>query len=804
MKLQPERNIPVLDTGDYVVFPGSSLTILVQKDRSVAALERARSGDQWMLAVPHARGVAESGSGVEDLARMGTLCRIQQVQDKRNGQKVVLFSAEERFQVTAFREVEGGFEADGAVLPDRRDADDATLRSLLESLKEAAAEILELLPVDGKSLAKRVEELDDPVLLSYLAVQHMGLSHADAFEILETTSQKTRLLRILELLVGRRESLRLQTKIQETLSKNLGKQQREALLREQMRAIREELGEGEAGRNGDDYRKKVDDAGMSPEVREVALREIARLERMGEQSAESQVVRSYLDLLCEMPWSKVSNATIELDRAREILDRDHYGLKKIKKRIIEHLAVMKLRPEKRGSILLFVGPPGVGKTSLGKSIAEALRREFVRVSLGGARDDADIRGHRRTYVGALPGRIIDGIRRARTKDPVFVLDEIDKVARGWGGDPASALLEALDPEQNVSFHDHYLDVPFDLSQVLFIGTANSREGIPGPLLDRMEVIELTGYTADEKFHIAQSHLLPDELKEHGLQQAVVELPDSLLQKVIDDYTREAGVRSLRRELAKLCREAARRVAENPAETVAFREEDLRETLGPVRFEHEEIESENVPGVVTGMAWTPVGGDVLFVEAAVIPGDGKTVVTGQLGDVMKESSQIAVALARSRLDGIAKNVLFKDKDIHLHVPGGAIPKDGPSAGVALLSAVASMMLGIPVSSKLAMTGEITLRGKVLPVGGIKEKVLAAARSGVTEVLLPVKNARDLDELPEELRQSLRFYFVSDIEELLRWVFGGVIPERPRPSPLPAFPSGTAGGGQVRIQASSGTM
>ncbi|MFN8392490.1 MAG: endopeptidase La [Bdellovibrionota bacterium] len=776
MSIFPEREIPVLLTGELVIFPGAEISLYVKQPRNVEAVQLAQKEDGWILAVS-VKGSERSSQDAtrEDLSKVGVVGKLVDVQQGRGSGLQITFRAQDRFQIGAVIERDGVFLADGAALIDRNDADEGTLASLHATLQSTAIEILELLPADTTRLIEEVRRIGDPAELSHRVSQSMSLGQKDAQEILETTSLKNRLLKLLELLVNRKESLKVQFKIQETLSESVGKKQREAVLREQLKAIQEELGEGGEGPSPDDYRKRVEDAGMTDEAKQVALREVSRLERMSDQSAESHVIRSYLDLLCEMPWNKTSQDEIDLERAEAVLERDHYGLKKIKRRILEHLAVMKLRSEKRGSILLFVGPPGVGKTSLGKSIAEALGRQFVRASLGGVRDDADIRGHRRTYVGALPGRIVDGIRRAKTKDPVFVLDEIDKMSHGWGGDPASALLEVLDPEQNGTFHDHYLDVAFDLSEVLFIATANTRDSIPGPLLDRMEVIELTGYTTDEKLHIAKNHLLPDELGEHGLKEGQLELGDDALIRVIEGYTREAGVRSLRRELAKVCRHAAIRVAKNPLEKVTVDSTGLDEILGFPKFELEELESERVPGVVTGMAWTPVGGDVLFVEAVNVPGDGKVAVTGQLGDVMRESSQIAVALARVKLEGIAQSVLYKDRDIHIHVPAGAIPKDGPSAGVTLFTAVASMMLDVPVNPKLAMTGELTLRGKVLPVGGIKEKVLAAARFGVEEIILPSRNRKDLDELPADVRGRLKVHLVSDVNELLGIVFGTIIPD-----------------------------
>ena len=752
-----------------MVFPDTTLSIAVKNKKNIKAVTQAVSEGGWVVVLA-AKGNKTGGENVE-LARVGVAAKIIETKAGKNGALRVTFEAHSRFKVEDIQEAPEFTVASGAALLDRDDADPETLLKLKRSLEDAALEILELLPGNTSKFFDELKAISDFSEFSYKVAQLLGLSRKDGQELLENTSVKNRLLKLLELLVVRKESLKVQNKINETLSESVGKKQREAILREQMRAIQEELGEGSSsGPTAEDYRAKITESKMPEAAAQIALRELSRLERMGDQSSESHVIRNYLDLLCEMPWEKVSSGEVDLDRAEQVLDRDHYGLKKIKRRILEHLAVMKLRPEKRGSIVLLVGPPGVGKTSLGRSVAEALGREFVRVSLGGVRDDADIRGHRRTYVGALPGRIIDGIRRAKTKDPVFVLDEIDKVSRGWGGDPSSALLEVLDPEQNSTFHDHYLDVPFDLSQVLFVATANSRETIPGPLLDRMEVIELSGYTTDEKFHIAQSHLLPSELESHGLKAEQISVTNNALMRVIEGYTREAGVRSLNRELTKVVRGAAARIAKGVDLVVSIDEPDLAEILGPVRYEREEFEASHMSGVVTGMAWTPVGGDVLFVEAATIPGSGKVTVTGQLGDVMKESSQLAVALARTSLEGVAKNVVFPNHDIHIHVPGGAVPKDGPSAGVTMFTAVASMMLGKPINPKLAMTGEVTLRGKVLPVGGIKEKVLAAARFGVEEVILPVRNKRDLEEIPAEVRNTLRFHFVSHVNELMEHVFG----------------------------------
>lgn len=608
-------------------------------------------------------------------------------------------------------------------------------------------------------------------------------------KLLETVSIKNRCLALLEILQDRKNNLQVQSEIRGKLSEKFGKEQRNQILREQMRLIREELGESGSsqGKKGD-YREKIEQAGMPADVKEVALEELKRLEEQGGNSPETNVIRNYLDLLCALPWNKSALEKIDLARAREILDKDHYGLDKIKKRVLQHLAVMKLllrkpvpvtaqnieqghiKGKKAGSILLFVGPPGVGKTSLGQSIAKVLGRKFIRVSLGGVRDDAEIRGHRRTYIGAMPGRIIQGIKRVAENNPVMMLDEIDKLGAGFQGDPAAALLEVLDPEQNNSFHDHYLDVPFDLSKVFFIATANTLETIPGPLLDRMEVIELSGYTTAEKFHIAKAHLVAKEMSEHGLDASDLVISDEALLKVINDYTREAGVRNLQRKIAAVCRASTERILESTNLPVRIELKDIEEALGPPRYLHEVAERIAAPGVVTGLAWTPIGGEILFIESSLMPGSGRLILTGQLGDVMKESAQIALSLVRSRLATYAAFHEKDGKDIHIHVPQGAIPKDGPSAGVAIATALASLVSKISVDPKLAMTGEITLRGAVMPVGGIKEKVIAAHRAGITRVILSQENQKDLLDVPEEVRSQMKFEFVKNISEVYKLALG----------------------------------
>ncbi|MBV1730410.1 MAG: endopeptidase La, partial [Methanobacterium sp.] len=547
----------------------------------------------------------------------------------------------------------------------------------------------------------------------------------------------------------------------------MNKKHRENMLKEQLKAIQEELNDSEGGSGRKDYREMIEESQMPPEVREVALEEVNKLDRQGPHSSEENVIRNYLDLLTSLPWGKTDAKDIDIEAARELLNEQHYGLDKVKDRIIQHLTVMKLKKNKQGSILLLVGPPGTGKTSLGKSIAEALGRKYVRISLGGVKDESEIRGHRRTYLGALPGRIIHGMKRAGEVNPVFILDEVDKIRESYNGDPASALLEVLDPEQNDSFSDHYLEVPYDLSDVFFIATANSLRDIPGPLRDRMEIIEIGSYTSHEKFHIAKYHLIKEVLEDHGLDETQLQIDDQALETIIEKYTREAGVRGVKRQLSAVARVASEKIVLGKVELPYVVKADmLYDLLGHEITRHDRISENNPPGVVTGLAWTPVGGDILFIEGAFMPGTGKLMLTGQLGDVMKESAKISQSLIRSRLAFNLKQVEFDKKDLHIHVPSGSIPKDGPSAGVALLTTIASLVTGHKVDPELAMTGEISLRGAVLPVGGIKEKVLAAHRAGIKRVILPQDNDKDLDDVPEDVKSEMEFLLVETVEDVLK--------------------------------------
>ncbi len=793
------RPLPVLALRNLVLFPGVTVPIRVGRAQSIAAVRALRSGSNdkettgQLIAVLQRPLDQKEHISPDELHRVGVLCQIERVRgNEKDGFQLVVRGIE-RVRLVDPHESAGALRAVAEPMPESPDADPATLKALLESTKTLAKQILEFLPAGSDQMVTLVDGISDLDFLINIAGANIDIPIEQKQELLEIPSLKTRALRLLDLMQHVRDELKVRTEIRDKMSSKLGKNQREAILREQLRAIQEELGDGDdtgpGGKTSEDYRKKIDDAGMPDDVKKVALDELRRLETLGNQSPETHVIRNYLDLLVAMPWKPDAEQEIHLQNARGVLDTDHYGLDKIKKRLIEHLATMKLKEGGRGLILLFAGPPGVGKTSLGQSIAKALGRKFVRVSLGGVRDDAEVRGHRRTYIGAMPGRIIQGIKRAGSQNPVFLLDEIDKLGRGYQGDPAAALLEVLDPEQNGTFTDHYMDVPYDLSKVLFIATANSLETIPGPLLDRMEVIELSGYTTAEKLHIAKNHLLPKQLEDHGIKPEQMSISDEALLQVISHYTREAGVRDLQRKLAGLARASTTKIVEG-ASNVRVEMKDLEEALGPLRFDHEVTEKITPPGVTTGLAWTPVGGEILFIESALMPGNGRLTLTGQLGEVMKESAQIALTLIRSRLPQVSASLEFDKRDLHIHVPAGAIPKDGPSAGIAILTSIASLFSGRGVDPKLAMTGEVTLRGAVTPVGGIKEKVIAAHRAGVERVILSRKNEKDLRDVPDEVRSKLKFHLVDDVAEVLRFALNLDIPALDPNTglwgPLPANP------------------
>ncbi|WP_135470262.1 endopeptidase La [Crenalkalicoccus roseus] len=761
----PPDALPILPVRETVLFPGAVMPLVVGRPASVAAVQHAmRAGQQ--IGVLMQRSPEATEPARDDLHRTGTVANILRWITAPDGTHQLVCQGVQRFRVLDW--IEGHpFLAAGVLRIEEPEGRTPEIEARLLHLKGQALEALQLLPQVPEGLVGAVQAMDQAGPLADLVAAYLDLPPAEKQEILETLDLTERLDRVARALAQRIEVLRLTAEIGRQTRASLDQRQREVLLREQMAAIQRQLGE-EDGKAAEirELTEAIGKAGMPPEVEQAARKELRRLERMPEASPEHGMIRTYLDWLIELPWTLPEEKPIDIAEARRILDEDHFGLEKIKRRIVEYLAVRKLAPQGKAPILCFVGPPGVGKTSLGQSIARAMGRKFARVSLGGVHDEAEIRGHRRTYIGALPGTIIQAIRKAGARDCVMMLDEIDKMGRGIQGDPSAAMLEVLDPEQNNSFRDNYLGVPFDLSRVVFIATANMLDTIPGPLRDRMEIIELSGYTEAEKLEIARRYLVRRQLEANGLAPEQAEITEEALRAIIRSYTREAGVRGLEREIGRALRHAAVRIAEGSAERVRIDAADLAAILGPPRFENEVAMRTSVPGVATGLAWTPVGGDILFIEATRTPGGGKLILTGQLGDVMRESAQAALSLVKNRAEALGIDpALFEKSDIHIHVPAGAVPKDGPSAGVAMFTALVSLLTGRTVRSDTGMTGEISLRGLVLPVGGIKEKAVAAARAGLRQVLLPARNRKDLEEIPEDARSRLEFVWLERAEDAI---------------------------------------
>jgi ATP-dependent Lon protease len=753
--------VPVRST---VLFPGLVLPITLGRTKSVAAAQQAVR-DQRQVGILMQRDPELAEPSANDMHRMGTVANIVRYITAPDGAHHLVCQGETRFQIEEFLTGWPFMVARVRQIPEPG-VRGPEIEARFVNLKAQAIEAIQLLPQVPQELLAAIQSIDAPPALADLTTAYMDIKPDEKQEILETVDITARMDKVLRLLSHRIEILRLSQEIGKQTKSALDERQREVLLREQMAAIQKQLGEGEEGKAAEmaELDKAIAEAGMPKEIEDQARKELRRLQRMPEAAGEYGMVRTYLDWLIELPWKLPEEKPIDIIEARRILDEDHYDLDKIKRRIIEYLAVRKLAPQGKAPIVCFVGPPGVGKTSLGQSIARAMDRKFVRVSLGGVHDEAEIRGHRRTYIGALPGNIIQAIRKAGTRNCVMMLDEIDKLGAGVHGDPSAALLEVLDPEQNNTFRDNYLAVPFDLSRVVFITTANMLDTIPGPLRDRMEIISLAGYTADEKLQIAHRYLVKRQMEANGLKEGQVEIGDDVLRDIIQLYTREAGVRNLERMIGQALRHAAVRIAEGQSGPIRIARDDLVPILGAPRFESETAMRTSVPGVATGLAWTPVGGDILFIEATRIPGSGRLILTGQLGDVMKESAQAALSIVKNRASALGiDEKRFEKSDIHVHVPAGAIPKDGPSAGVAMFMALTSLMTDRTIRSDTAMTGEISLRGLVLPVGGIKEKVVAAHSAGIRRVMLPARNKRDYDDIPEIARKEMEFVWLERVEE-----------------------------------------
>jgi ATP-dependent Lon protease len=768
---QLPKELPILALKNVVVFPSVVLPIHVSREKSIAAIEAVISGRRIIgLLTQQDESIDEPGTG--DLYTTGTIGLILRVLKLPEGGARILIQGVSRFKAVRWLADEPYFKAEVESLTEPL-VEGVQVQAMMRSVNEQFKQYVNV----GKNLPTEIlvaaNNIKEPGKLADLVAANIAISDEQRQAVLELINPLDRLHKVHELLTTEIQLLNMSSKIQSQVQEEVGKNQREYFLREQMKAIQRELGESDPKeQEQQEYSKKIEGANLPDEVKAKALEELKRLERMHPESAEAGVIRTYLDTLCDLPWASETPDEISIDRARKILDEDHHGLEEIKQRLLEFLGVHKLRKSVRGPILCLIGPPGVGKTSLGRSVARAMGRKFVRMSLGGVRDEAEIRGHRRTYVGSMPGRIIQSIRTAHSNNPVFMLDEIDKLgADTFRGDPSSALLEALDPEQNYAFSDHYLEVPFDLSNVLFIATANMMDTIPPALRDRMEVIRLAGYTELEKTRIVQRFLLPKQLENHGLNKNSLSITPTMIKEITLSYTREAGVRNCEREVAKICRKVALQIAEGKLKSVSIKSpEQLKEYLGTPRFDYDDVERQDAVGVVTGLVWTSVGGDVQVIEASSMPGKGNLILTGQLGDVMQESCKAALTYCRSNAQKLGiDHSLFSERDVHLHFPAGAIPKDGPSAGITIATAIISLFTERKVRSSIAMTGEITLKGRVLPVGGLKEKMLGAKRAGVRQIIVPEDNEKDIADIPEEIRKGMQMIYVGHLDDALKHVF-----------------------------------
>ncbi|SHE36109.1 ATP-dependent Lon protease [Caldanaerobius fijiensis DSM 17918] len=759
------KTMPLIPLRGLTVYPYMIVHFDVGRKKSIFAIEEAMANDQMVFLVTQ-KNLDDEDPSIDGLYRVGTIAKIKQIL-KLPGEVVrVLVEGISRGEILSVLQDEPFVEVNIKEHLDEPLEKSKEITALMRGVANAFEEYIGYINNISPEILISVISIEEPGRLADVIASHVSLNTSQKQEILEIFDVRERLERLYGMLLNELDIMEIEREITAKVRKKIDKVQKDYYLREQLNAIREELGEADdVQQEINEYKEKIEKANLPDEAREKALKELDRLSKMAPGAPESSVIRTYLDWILDLPWNTFTEDKLDIEEARRILDEDHYGLEKVKERILEYLAVRKLKNDVKGSILCLVGPPGVGKTSLGRSIARAMGRKFVRISLGGLRDEAEIRGHRRTYIGAMPGKIISSLKYVKTSNPVFLFDEIDKMSSDFRGDPASAMLEVLDPEQNVSFRDNYLDIPFDLSKVFFITTANATDTIPQPLLDRMEVIYISGYTDEEKLNIAKKYLWPKQLKEHGIQKPIA-ISDKAIKKVIEEYTREAGVRNLERNLAALVRKIAKNMVERENFRVTVSTRIVESYLGKPLYRHEKPEEKNEVGVVTGLAWTPMGGEILSVEAIKVPGSGKLVLTGQLGDVMKESAQAGFTYIRSKAKELGiDDQFYKDYDIHIHVPEGAIPKDGPSAGITMATAMVSALTGRPADRNIAMTGEITLVGKVLPIGGVKEKVLAAYRAGIKKVILPADNRRDIDDIPQSIRRKIEFIFVNTLDQVL---------------------------------------
>ena len=783
--LEDSETYPVMPLRNTVLFPQQVIPIYIGRDKSLKLINELPENSKHIVVVAQEDGSIEDPKP-EDMYSYGTLSIVLKVFDMPDNSKSAIVQGIDRVKILNFKEKEPYYKAAVQRVSDKAVSDDLELNALSDNLRQIFSELIQVAPNLSEEHTGMLSNIQKPARLADRAVSLLTVTNPEKQKILEELDIKKRVDESIKILSKEIQRIKLGEEIQTEVHDEIAKSQREYYLREQMKAIKKELGEDESQVENTEIKDAIKKAKMPEDAEKVALKELDRLTKIPTQSPEYTVSRTYLDWLTELPWSKTSEDSIDISESKAILDEDHYGLKKVKERILEYLAVRALKMEKdpkgaiRGPILCFAGPPGVGKTSLGKSIAKSMGREFVRISLGGVRDEAEIRGHRRTYIGALPGRIIQSLKKAGTNNPVFMLDEIDKLGMDFRGDPSSALLEVLDPEQNNTFADHYLEVDFDLSKVMFIATANYQDPIPPALKDRMEILNFSGYIEDEKVQIAKKHLVPKQMDENALAKTDVKIDDAGIKELISSYTREAGVRNLEREIANVFRKVARDKIEKKSKKININKKKVNDYLGAPRFFSDLAEGQTKPGVVTGLAWTAAGGDILFVESSKMNVKGNLTLTGQLGDVMKESASAALTFVRSNSENFGIENDFNEKtDIHVHVPAGAIPKDGPSAGVGMFTSILSLLSGIPVKSKLAMTGEITLRGSVLPIGGVKEKVTAAHRSGIKEILLPEQNRKDLEDIPDHIKKDLKFHFAKEMTDVARVALNGLM-KKPKKS------------------------